>query len=168
MIWSPWLQESIYLRVYQSLSSWSARGLDLCKSKIKFSKQNSLIFLIQTVSSCISRPKACPISWANRLPFLQNPDKNNKRCLFQKFWLNHNSHWSTEKIAMQAKGQSGLQMQFSSVADLRVQGVYLTRKYFQNTQIMPKNAIWCLHLINILMWGAVVVLLWPRSSPTAS
>ena len=65
---------------------------------------------------------------------------------------------------MQAKGQSGLQMQFSSVAALSLAGVYLqgaenmcnvTQKLYQ-------------YLNRILMWGSAAVLLWPRSSPTAS
>ena len=64
---------------------------------------------------------------------------------------------------MQAKGQSGLQMQFSSVAALRVPGLYL-----QGAKTMYKTQKYHWHLNKILMWGAAFELLWPRSSPTAS
>ena len=127
LILTAWLQETIYWHVFLLLSSWSVDGLGLCKSKTKFDcniiRCSFCYSWLQTLSSCISRPKPCPISCANKLPFLQNPkrDTNYYEKLVDALFL----HWSTEKIPMQAYFQSGLQMQFSSVAALRVPGEYL-------------------------------------------
>ena len=115
----PYIGMFSYYWVHDQLMVWVSVNL----------KQNLIIrwsfcyLWLQTLSSCISRPKPCPISCANKLPFLQNPkrDTNYYEKLVDALFL----HWSTEKIPMQAYFQSGLQMQFSSVAALRVPGEYL-------------------------------------------
>ena len=79
---SPYIGMFSYYWVHDQLMVWVSVNLEHNDSTVI--RYSLFLFWLQTLSSCISRPKACPISCANKLPFLQNPKIDTN--YFQIIW----------------------------------------------------------------------------------
>lgn len=92
---SPYIGMFSYYWVHDQLMVWVSVNLE--QNDLIVITYSLFLFCLQTLSSCISRPKPCPISCANKLPFLQNPKIDTN--YFQFFWC------CTLYIGLQKKSQ---------------------------------------------------------------